>query len=67
MKGFIYDIPASNGLVKINFTHDEEAGVWIATSAAIDGLAIEADSFEKLLERVTGAIADLLELNGPAA
>ena len=43
---------------------DDEAKVWIATSATIDGLAIEADTFEQLLERVPGAIADLIELNG---
>jgi predicted RNase H-like HicB family nuclease len=43
---------------------DDEAWVWVATSSDIDGLAIEADTFEKLVERVPGAVADLFELNG---
>lgn len=43
---------------------DEEASVWVATSADIDGLAVEAESFDRLGQKVLAAIADLLELNG---
>jgi hypothetical protein len=43
---------------------DDEAGVWIATSVSIDGLAIKADNFQQLLKRVPGAIADLIEQKG---
>lgn len=44
--------------------HDAEAGLWVATSHDIDGLAVEAETMELLEQKVTGAIADLLELNG---
>lgn len=43
---------------------DDEAGVWVATSGDIDGLAIEADTIEALSERLPGALADLIEVNG---
>lgn len=43
---------------------DEEAGVWVATSSDIDGLAVEAETLEKLSDKVVAAIADLIELNG---
>jgi hypothetical protein len=43
---------------------DDEAKVWVATSSDVQGLAIEADTLEQLAERVTGAVADLIELNG---
>ena len=45
---------------------DEEARVWGATSADIAGLAIEADTLERLTEKVIPAIEDLIELNGIA-
>ena len=45
---------------------DEEARVWVATSADIAGLAIEADTLERLTEKVIPAIEDLIELNGIA-
>ncbi len=43
---------------------DEEAGVWVATSNDIDGLAVEAETLEALEKKVLAAISDLLELNG---
>ncbi|RXT28639.1 hypothetical protein B5P46_07630 [Rhizobium leguminosarum] len=43
---------------------DEEAGVWVASSNDIDGLAIEAHTFEALKAKVAAAITDLFELNG---
>ncbi len=43
---------------------DEEAEVWVASSADIDGLSVEADTIEKLEKKVVSAIGDLLELNG---
>lgn len=43
---------------------DEEAGVWVATSNDIDGLAVEAETLEALSPKVLSAISDLLELNG---
>lgn len=43
---------------------DDEAGVWVATSGDIDGLAIEAETLEALSDKLPGALADLVELNG---
>ena len=46
---------------------DEEAKVWVATSADIAGLAVEASTMEELQKKVLGAIEDLIELNGVAS
>lgn len=43
---------------------DEDAGVWVATTTDIDGLAVEAETLEKLSDKVCAAIIDLVELNG---
>ncbi len=43
---------------------DDEAGVWVATSGDIDGLAIEAETLEALSDKLPGALSDLVELNG---
>lgn len=42
---------------------DTEAGVWVATSDDIAGLAVEAETMEVLQQKVHAALADLLELN----
>ena len=47
----------------INFTWDNEAGVWIATSEDIPGLVLESGSFDALLERTRFAVPELLSLN----
>lgn len=51
----------------VNFTWDNEADVWIATSDDIPGLVLESGSFDALLERTRFAVPELLELNAPAA
>jgi Domain of unknown function (DUF1902) len=43
---------------------DEEAGVWVATSADIDGLATEAPTLEMLRDKVLAMVVELMELNG---
>lgn len=43
---------------------DAEAGVWVATSADIDGLALEAETIEALSAKLSAALPDLIELNG---
>lgn len=48
----------------VRATWDEDAKVWVATSADIDGLAVEADTMELLEPKILAAIYDLLELNG---
>ena len=49
----------------INFTWDNEANVWIATSNDIPGLVLESGSFDALLERTRFAVPELLALNAP--
>jgi len=53
-----------NPSIIIKAEWDEEAQVWIASSNDIDGLALEAVTMEILLQRIPGALCDLLELNG---
>ncbi|GFI46503.1 hypothetical protein IMSAGC019_01822 [Lachnospiraceae bacterium] len=50
----------------VNFTWDNEADVWTATSKDIPGLVLESGSFDALVERVRFAIPELLELNQDA-
>lgn len=42
---------------------DDEAGVWVATSDDIPGLATEAASLDRLLERVVAVTPELMEDN----
>ena len=48
---------------RIDFTWDDEASVWIATSKDVPGLILESGSFDALIERVRYAVPELLELN----
>jgi predicted RNase H-like HicB family nuclease len=47
----------------VDFTWDEEASVWVATSDDIPGLVLEGGSFDALVERVKVAAAELLAIN----
>lgn len=49
----------------VNFTWDDEAAVWVATSEDIPGLVLESGSFDALVERVRMAAPELLALNKP--
>jgi predicted RNase H-like HicB family nuclease len=42
---------------------DPEAGVWVATSEDVPGLATEADTIEALTEKLRVMIPELLEVN----
>jgi len=53
-----------NNEYRINFTWDEEAYVWIATSDDVYGLILEHSSFDTLVERVRSAVPELLALEG---
>lgn len=46
---------------------DAEADVWVATSSDIAGLALESETLDGLMDKVPGALADLIELNGAPA
>ena len=52
----------------VTFEYDDKANVWIATSTDIDGLVLEAETYDNLIEKVKYAVPELLALNGqPAA
>jgi hypothetical protein len=46
---------------------DDEAGVWIATSAEVPGLCAEAASLEALIAVVVDLVPELLVANGVVA
>ena len=48
--------------IKINITLDEEASVYIAVCDEF-GLALESESYDKLIKRVMDAVPELIELN----
>ena len=43
---------------------DDEAGVWVASSDDVPGLATGADTFEALIDKLEIVIPELLEANG---
>lgn len=43
---------------------DDEASVWVATSADVPGLVAEAPDLESLIEKLRILIPELLEANG---
>ncbi len=43
--------------------HDDEAGVWVATSEDIPGLVTEADTYEQLVDRICAVTPELLQDN----
>jgi len=45
---------------------DPEVGVWVAESDDVPGLVTEADTLERLVERLHVLVPELLELNGAA-
>jgi hypothetical protein len=51
-------------LILVRADWDDDAKVWVATSADVDGLATEATTLEELREKVLVMIAELAELNG---
>ncbi len=51
--------------LKINADWDNEVGVWVATSDDLEGLAIEAETIDALINRLKVVIPELLELNHP--
>ncbi len=50
--------------IRIHAVWDAEAGVWVATSDNLPGLVTEADTAERLLEKIKVMIPELIELNG---
>ena len=50
--------------ITIDARWDGEASVWIATSADVPGLVVEADTWAAMIEEVRLVLPDLLELPG---
>ena len=50
--------------ITIDARWDDEAGVWLATSRAIEGLVIEAPTWPAMIEEARLVLPDLLSLNG---
>jgi Domain of unknown function (DUF1902) len=50
--------------INIEARWDGEASVWIATSADVPGLVVEADTWPTMIEEVKLVLPDLLELTG---
>ncbi len=48
----------------VNLVWDPEACVWVATSDAIPGLALESGSMDALIERVRFAAPEIMAANG---
>ena len=55
------------GVYEVVAQWDKDAGVWVAESADVPGLVAEADSPNKLSEKLRILIPELLELNGCSA
>jgi hypothetical protein len=50
--------------ITITARWDDEAGVWLATSADVEGLVVEAGTWADMIEEVRLVLPDLLELAG---
>lgn len=48
---------------KVKMLWDSDAKVWIAKSDDLQGLVLESNSFDALIERVKYIVPELLELN----
>jgi len=51
-------------LLFIRAEWDAEAGVWVATSDDVPGLATESETIEALIEKLRVMIPELLSANG---
>ncbi|MGC8968101.1 MAG: DUF1902 domain-containing protein [Thermus sp.] len=50
--------------LKVQASWDGEAGVWVAESQDVPGLATEAPTLEELLAKLAVMVPELLEENG---
>jgi hypothetical protein len=53
-------------LILVKAAFDPEASVWWTEASDLHGLRIEAPTLEALMERLPGAVQDLLEDEGEA-
>lgn len=50
--------------ISIQARWDGEASVWIATSADVPGLVVEADTWPGMIEEVRLVLPDLMDVSG---
>jgi predicted RNase H-like HicB family nuclease len=48
-------------LIVVKAARDEEAQVWFVESSDLPGLNLEADTLDALMEKLPGAVLDLIE------
>jgi hypothetical protein len=53
--------------IQIDAQWDDDAHVWIATSADAPGLVVEAESWQAMIDEVRAVLPELLVLNKKAA
>ncbi len=53
--------------LQIDASWDDEAKVWLATSADVSGLCVEAETWAGMMEEVRLILPDLMPLNGQSA
>jgi hypothetical protein len=58
---------AMHPTMNIDAQWDPDAEVWVATSADLPGLVVEASSWSSMIEEVSLAVPDLLEVEGKSA
>lgn len=58
------DEPTKRGTYQVLAQWDRDAGVWIAESDDVPGLVAEAESPNRLAQKLKVLIPELLELNG---
>jgi hypothetical protein len=51
-------------MIVVKAAFDPEAGVWYTESSDVHGLRVEAQTLDALVERLPGAVQDLLECDG---
>lgn len=49
--------------LKVHLAYDDEADVWYVAETDVPGLSLEADSVQRLIERIEECACELIELN----
>ncbi|HXW24279.1 MAG TPA: DUF1902 domain-containing protein [Xanthobacteraceae bacterium] len=57
-------LPKMSRAITINASWDAEAGVWLATSADVPGLVVEAETWPAMIDEVRLVLPELLSLSG---
>ncbi|HTV46459.1 MAG TPA: DUF1902 domain-containing protein [Stellaceae bacterium] len=58
--GVVNGMRQRRSAVKVRAEWDDEAGVWVAEGANLPGLVTEAETVERLLEKLRSMVPDLL-------